>query len=682
MIRGYYSAIQILLAALLGASMAWSGEDTEALLLDEPQPTVRFSSGNTLCREALVDGHWVTQFRSGDGRIPMPYEYWTDDSFVLDVNGVAVNESLTWAGLTDEELPDGLGRRVTVRLRNDKAGLELAVRTLLDGTSVMTRWLEITNTNDIAKPIMWVSPWAGRLSRGSGWTLGYFTDDNHGQEGWFEWMELPRWTTTLRGVKGQGHEAPFFVLRNDGTGEYFIGQLQWTANWKLEFVNGIRGIVTFQFGPYAEAPLRVMAPGETVTTPAVHLGHTSGDLDEAVQGMHAHVRRSVLPARINKNFGLIQYVLPGDQFYSTPLDEATAKRQVDLAAEIGAELFILDAYWWDVTGDWEPSATRFPNGLEPLIQYTKSKGLQFGLYSEPEGGRGNVRESRIAQEHPDWLGPKDQINVGIPEAAAWVESEVVRLVEQYDLDLFRIDYNAEDTGGGLTTVQHGVPENNYWRYYEGAWEIYERVRDRFPNLILQQAAGGGGRNDLGMMAHFHETYLTDGLNIPREQQSFAGQTLAFPPETLVILHGATGHLSPGYPENLDTILRTSFSLGTPQIFWTIVAPSPEELTPTRRDRFRHYARIYKEFIRPNMRDCRMYHHAPVSDLGGVESGGWFAVEFASADRGKAWTTIVRIGETESPVYQFRPRGLQLDRDYKVTLAHFPQQGGSRASFWS
>lgn len=659
--------VQILSVAMLRAGVAWSGEYTEALLLDEAQPTIRFTSGNTLCREALVDGHWVTQFRSGDGRIPMPFEYWTDDSFVLDVGGAPVNTGLTWVGLTDEPHQTGPGRHVTIRLRNESAELDIAVHTLLDGTPVLSRWLEITNSSGVARPIVWVSPWAGRLSRGSGWTLGYFTDDNHGQEGWFEWMDLPQWRTTLRGVKGQGHEAPFFILRNDGTGEYFIGQLQWTANWKLEFINGIRGIVTFQFGPHAEAPLRVLAPGETVVTPAAHLGHTSGDLDAAVQGMHAHVRRSVLPARGEKDFGLIQYVLPGDQIYSTPLDEAATKEQIDLAAEIGAELFILDAYWWDITGDWEPSATRFPNGLEPLIQHAKSKGLQFGLYSEPEGGRGNVRESRAAMEHPEWLGPKDQFNVGIPEAAAWVESEIVRLVEQYELDLFRIDYNAEDTGGGLTTVQHGIPENNYWRYYEGAWVIYDRVRARFPNLILQQAAGGGARNDLGTMAHFHESYLTDGLNIPREQQSFAGQSLAFPPEMLVLLHGATGHLSPGYPENFDTILRTSFSLGTPQIFWSNVAPSAGALTPTRRDRFLHYANIYKEFIRPKMPDCRMYHHAPVSDSGGVESGGWFAVEFTSADRRAGWATIVRIGKTDSPIYRFRPRGLLMERDYTVTL---------------
>jgi putative component of membrane protein insertase Oxa1/YidC/SpoIIIJ protein YidD len=97
------------------------------------------------------------------------------------------------------------------------------------------------------------------------------------------------------------------------------------------------------------------------------------------------------------------------------------------------------------------------------------------------------------------------------------------------------------------------------------------------------------------------------------------------------------------------------------------SPSLGELNPQVRERFLHYVKIYKEFIRPLLPTCKMYHHAPVSSHGGVESTDWFAMEFAAPDRTKGWATIVRIGESESDTYPFRPRGLDPGKTYRVTF---------------
>ena len=51
-----------------------------------------------------------------------------------------------WQGA--EEQPDERsgGKVVTIRLAHDRWPVEVAVHTLLDGTALLTRWLEITNT--------------------------------------------------------------------------------------------------------------------------------------------------------------------------------------------------------------------------------------------------------------------------------------------------------------------------------------------------------------------------------------------------------------------------------------------------------------------------------------------------------------------------------------------------------
>jgi len=657
----------LLLSAFAAASV---GQDTGIVVSGPPHPQVRYTSGQVVYVESLEAGRWLGRYWSAAGRINVPGEGWAEPAFQIEIDGKPLSDGWRWVSATERPRTGQGDRHLIVGLSHATAAVDVEVHTVVDGTPILTRWIEITNTARQPVALTSVAPWSGRLWVGRTFTLGSFTRSGHGWEGWFDWQPLRDTPKEVVCDKGQGHDDPFFIVRNDALGESFIGHLAWSANWRMVFQPDAHGLL-FQVGPAAVSPLRVIDPGETIRTPAVHLGPVAGDLDTTVQAMHSHVRRSVLPRRDPTRSYRIQYLVPADQGYYTPLDEASALKCVDVAAAIGAELFILDAYWWDVTCDWVPSSDRFPRGLQPIIDAVREKGMRFGLYMEAEGGRGNVRDSRIAREHPDWLGPHAIINLAIPEAAAWVEAEICRLIEQYHIDLFRLDYNPQATGEGLVTKRHGRRENNYWRYYEACYAMYDRIRRRYPDVIFQQCAAGGARNDLGFASRFHETYLTDGLVIPRELQSFAGQTLGLPPEIFVILHGATGARGLGHPHNLDTVLRLTFTLATPQIFVGTVAPSIETLDPHRRERFLHYAEIYKRFLRPMLPDCRLYHHAPISSRGGVESSGWFVMEYAAPDRTKGWATLIRIGPSASDSYVFRPRGLDAGKSYRVTFDSIP-----------
>jgi alpha-galactosidase len=635
------------------------------------QPEVRYISDQAVYVEGLVKGRWVGRYWSADGRINVPHEVWADDAFQLAIN----NEPLTsgWRWISGTELPrsDRSARHYVIELSNAIRPITVRVHTLVDGTPVLTRWLEILNRSEKPVALTAVCPWSGRLimrrseSPGEA-TLGYFTRQDWSYEGWFRWQRLEPGIKAITCDQARSHDDPFFVVRNEASGEYFIGHLAWTTQWRMEFERNDSGVL-FRVGPWAEkAALRVIAPGETVTAPAVHLGHVSGSLDRAVQAMHDHLRRSVLPARPAERSYRIQYLVPADQGYYIPFDEASALKCVDVAAAIGAEVFVLDYGWWDVNLDWVPSASRFPRGLKPLADYVRGKGMLFGLYVRSEGDAADVPQSRIAKKHPDWIGPSNTVQLQLPDAAKWVESEVCRLVEEHGLDLYRLDYNPSFKFGA--TSRDGFMENNCWRYYEAFYGTYERIHRKYPNLILQQAAGGGGRNDLGTCARFHEPYLTDGLWIPRELQVYSGLTLGLPPENFVILHLAHGGgVGFGLPQPLDTILRMSYGTSTPQIFCGIVAPNIETLAPERRERFLHYGRIYKQSIRPLLPSCRVYHHEPVNSRGGVDSGGWFVMEYAASDRSKGWAVLVRIGPTDSDTYVFRPRGLDLGGTYRVTF---------------
>jgi len=681
--------------ALLCASSAEVFVDVKVQM--SPEPQVRYTSGKTLYVEGLVGERWVGRYWTADGRINVPYELYADDAFELQIESQWLSSGWQWV-TAGEATPTRPGlRHFVVELSNRLNPVRLKVHTELDGTPVLVRWLELSNSSRKPIALTAVYPWSSRLWRSQDYRaslpeagepvfrLGYFNQISHGWEGWFRWFPLKNQTERIRYDVGHGANDPFFIVRNEAEGESFIGHLAWTGNWEMEFkaegepasfVSGREPLnreanLHFKMGPWARTSLRLIAPGETVQTPAIHLGHVEGDLHLAVQAMHEHIRRSVVPSRKPELSYLIQYAVPGDQGYIARkhgdlegMNEKNLLDQIDLAAALGAEVFIVDAGWWDIYGEWTPSATRFPRGLEPVVKYARDKGLRVGLYAEVEGARGDWTRCKTCQEHPDWFLPrfKNILNLTKPEVAAHVEAQLTRMIDRYQLDLYRHDFNTPFTGELGETQREGFQENDYWRYYQSWYGILERLHKKYPNLILQQAAAGGMRNDLGMASRWHEPYLTDGLNMPHVLQNYAGQTLALPPENFVTAFGIPAN-SPNRG-HFDTQLRVTFSLGTPWL--APIAPQLSDVSPEQLEAYRHYVGLYKQFIRPLLPNCRMYHHVPANAQGGVDSSPWFAVEFTSPDRTKGWATLVRMRQGAPATYRFKPRGLDAAKTYRLT----------------
>jgi alpha-galactosidase len=386
--------------------------------------------------------------------------------------------------------------------------------------------------------------------------------------------------------------------------------------------------------------------------------------------MHQHVRETVMPPRDPKRAYTVQYAVPGDQGYIAKfggdlagMNEKNIYQQIDMAQQLGAELFIVDAGWWDVYGDWTYSKDRFPHGLKPIADYIHKKGMLFGLYNEVVGGRGDWTHGSIYKQHPEWFTPPYAlVDMTNPQAVDYIHQQIKKMVEDYSVDLFRLDYNP---GFDYEMGQHsrdGIAENDYWRYYEATYKLFEQVKKEFPKLVLQQAAAGGGRNDLGFASRFDEQYTTDGLDMPVVLQDLSGQTLGLPIEMFATAFGIPAHsVSRGH---LDTHLRVTFSLGTPWL--APVAPEMKDMNPEIVEMYRHYVNLYKNFIRPIMPTCVVFHHAPVNASDGVDKNPWFAMEFDSPDRSKGWATLVKLYPGTND-YEFIPRGLDPGKSYKVTF---------------
>jgi alpha-galactosidase len=426
-------------------------------------------------------------------------------------------------------------------------------------------------------------------------------------------------------------------------------------------------------GPSAiDSVQRVIAPGETIRTPDAHLLVMHADLDHVIQALHDHVRHDVMPAQIT---GREYQVEANHRGYIVDHEtEAGMKREVDLAAEVGAELFMIDAGWYGPepnrwaqnVGDWYPGAW-LPNDITPVREYARKKGMLFGLWVEIEG---IGTASKLRREHPDWMLTRDgklvangrQLDVSKPEVAAWMESEIARVIQKYDLDMFRIDYNSTVNEGG-NQIKDGFVESTMWRHVENLYAMFDRLRARFPRVIFQNCAGGGGRLDLGILRRFHNTELSDWMRAPRGLKILNGMTWILPPEILLRTFGTEvgDHATDG---DLDLQLRTVM-MSRP--IFRGISPSLEDFNPLLRAKIQTSVDLYKRTVRPIMVGSRVYHHTPMTPL--LESSPWVVLEYAAPDSKRAVATLFRTSGDGDPTYIFRPRGVDASRKYRVTFCN-------------
>jgi alpha-galactosidase len=250
-----------------------------------------------------------------------------------------------------------------------------------------------------------------------------------------------------------------------------------------------------------------------------------------------------------------------------------------------------------------------------------------------------------------------------PVVAKWVENEIERLIRTYHLDMFRIDHNHNLQPAGNRLYQ-GYTEDLIWRYYEALFGIFDRLREKFPQVVFQNCAGGGGRLDWGTLGRFHNSELSDWMRLPRGLKILNGVSVSLPPEILLRTFGTEvgEHVLDG---DVDTQLRMCFS----RIIFRGIAPSLDELTPYLRDRIEHYLAIYKTHIRPLMPESRVFHHTPCLPLS--KTTPWCVLEYGQADRTTAVALVISTsaqGAGDQPdEYIFRPRGLSPACQYRVTL---------------
>lgn len=605
-------------------------------------------------------------------------------AFNLEADGCRVDYDLT---MTDFDVSEEENKSLCkITLKSNIKPVEIKVCTLLDGTQMFSRWLEIKNLSDSPLCVSKLALISGGMEdmhpdriKGTEdinkyYSLGYFDDDSWAREGQFRWRDLSPDTTSIDGrFQRDRFRHPLIFIRNNISGHIWFCQLGYSGGYRFTVDYNSKPSkgethLSFKAEIAGHSPILVLKPGEEFTTPQVHMGLVHGDLDSAVREMHDHIRKSVLnnpnadptPALINCGMGA-----------EHNMDIEGSKAFIDQFAQMGGEIFTIDAGWecpphkemeWgSYNGINIPHKDRYPNGIKELSDYAHEKGLKFGLWVDIES---LGRDCPLFSERPDFrsdniFGNKNPkyIDMSIPEVAQWAESELSRIIEEYSLELLRVDHNVDYTEYfSMRDTGCGIKECICLRHNEAVYKMYENLKAKYPRVIFENCAGGGGRTDLGMMKSFNHTWVSDNQKMPYSVTITNGMTMALPPERVDRLFAGMGcHTIGSFKAHMRNTMLGHISLN-------VISPAGAEYNTENISFIKHCTDIYKSFIRPILPQAIIYHHTPEmydSDI--------CATEISAPDRSKGAMTLFSMCATGRKIFTVKPRGIDRSKSYEITL---------------
>lgn len=433
------------------------------------------------------------------------------------------------------------------------------------GAPVIEAWTTITADRDltVSDPAAFALEFTPRDAR---WQRGLETPDSEGGPFTARSRRVDDGVSETFGsdTLASRQHLPWFTLT--GGAERVTAALAWSGTWRATLSGtGTGTLVELGLGR-AAVPV---AAGRIFEGPHGLMAFTSatpGDEAKAMAAWFAARRHGrPYPALVTYNswfqFGIA-------------IDDALMRREMDLVAALGGELFELDAGWYppinatdrfDFTaglGSWQVDRARFPNGLGVLSDYAHARGLKFGVWVEPERvdratvGRGAGADDRVlARENgqyqagvPNSQARWGQICLATDEGWAWVRDRLFVFLDEARPDYLKIDLN-----GWATCTRddhaHGAGGGNVG-HVQGYYRLLDALRARYPALAIENVSGGARRIDPELLVRTDASWVDD-LSHPSARVRHHQQLLSsFVPPSAMLAYVMAGADEP-LPSAID-----------------------------------------------------------------------------------------------------------------------------------
>lgn len=392
-----------------------------------------------------------------------------------------------------------------------------------------------------------------------------------GRETQLQREKLHRGTQAIdskRGASGHG-QNPFLALAEPTTtftkGQVYSLNLVYSGNFialaEVDMYQQTRvqmGINPFDFSWQ-------VAPQASFYTPEVVLVFAEHGLNEMSQRYH----RFYTDCLIKSSYAKRERPILMNNWEATYFN-FTREKLVALAEEaqkLGIELFVLDDGWFgqrnsDQTslGDWYPNEAKLGGSLTALIEAIKSKGLQFGLWVEPEMVS---KDSQLFQQHPEWIIaengriPQESrhqyvLDLSQREVQEYLIAFMTQLLSENSIDYIKWDMNRNLTDLNSSKLTGIETKELSHRYMLGLYRVLATITQKFPKVLFESCGCGGGRFDPGMLYYTPQIWSSDDTDAMERLAIQAGNSLVYPPVAM----GCHISAVPNHQVGRRTSLRT------------------------------------------------------------------------------------------------------------------------------
>jgi len=481
---------------------------------------------------------------------------------------------------------------------------------------------------------------------------------------------------------------PWFSVKVDGA--EFFGSIMWAGSWRIK-VQRQNDAIAAQVGLPTFAT-RVNGGG-TLETPHAIFGFTNSSVPETSLALRNFIDKGLRHGRPYR-----PYVSYNTWYsYNTFVDEGSIENEMDMAAAIGAEQFVIDAGWWagingDDPGDfsqnlgnWQVDPDRFPNGLGVLADYAHARHMRFGIWVEPErvdlkvvGWEDTPKERFLATvagrydpEAPNGEARYGQICLADPEARQWTVDKLSAFIDEARPDYIKWDDNIWrncDRAGH----SHGTEDGNF-AHHRGLQDVLQQLRDRYPDLDIENCSSGGSRLSLDMLQYSDVAWLSDQSDpSTRVRHNLEGLMGIFPPAYLLTFERTTGDEPVSDDRDLPLILRSRMG-GSLGMSWF-----------TRDMSEGTQAAISKEFslykvMRPILQSGSGFLLTDqILEMPDQPWAHWDVTEVVLPETGEA--VLLAFDAPDSPETQrVWPKALKPDMDYDIESADYGVIGSAKGS---
>lgn len=480
---------------------------------------------------------------------------------------------------------------------------------------------------------------------------------------------------STREVRTTHTENPAFLLTlnsdsfSETYGEVIAGALAWSGNFRLNFEVDEFDVLTVLAGANPNASEYRLRPGETFTTPEMIYTHSFCGAGGASRNLHDWARNygvyhghEVVPTLLNS--------WEGAYF---KFDAKVLKQMIDDAASMGLEMFVLDDGWFGNKyprnnsnaglGDWQVNAAKLPEGIDHIASYAHSKGLKFGIWIEPEMVN---PKSELAEKHPDWIvrPPKreapttrnqwllDLTNPKVQDFVFGVFDNTMKLSDKIDYIKWDANRNANNVGSAYLPADE---QSRFWiDYAQGFYKVMERIRAKYPDVLIQACASGGGRVEYGALKYFDEVWMSDNTEALSRARIQYGTSLFYP----AVVMGSHVSATPNHQTGNITPIKFRFDMACAGRLGMEL--QPRQMTDEERQFARRAIASYKEY-RDIVMQGDLYRIGTPYD-----KSGCYGLMYVSKDRKQAvlFTYSLRY-QGRSLIPKFRLQGLDPKTGYTI-----------------